>query len=80
MPNGSGFDLLERFGSDLDFKIIFITAYHEYALKGFKFSAVDYLLKPIDPDDLVKSVNRVKDSVVVGTDERIDALIKNRRQ
>ncbi len=34
MPNGSGFDLLERLGSDLDFKIIFITAYHEYALKG----------------------------------------------
>jgi len=38
---------------NIDFKVIFITAYEEYAIKAFRFSAIDYLLKPVDPDDLV---------------------------
>jgi two-component system LytT family response regulator len=44
MPNGTGFDLLEAIKDSIDFKIIFITVYHEYALKAFRYSAVDYLL------------------------------------
>jgi two-component system, LytTR family, response regulator len=58
MPNGSGFDLLTGLG-EIDFRVIFITAYAEYAIKAFKFSAIDYILKPINPDELIASVNKV---------------------
>ena len=58
MNDGSGFDLLEVL-DDNKIKIIFTTASDLYAIKAFKFSAVDYLLKPIDIDELVKAVNKV---------------------
>ncbi len=56
---GTAFDLLELLG-DVDFKIIFTTASDEYAIKAFKLSAIDYLLKPIDIDELKSSVDKVK--------------------
>ncbi|MCB0476597.1 MAG: response regulator transcription factor [Crocinitomicaceae bacterium] len=57
MNDGSGFDLLEIL-PELDSNVIFTTASDQYAIKAFKFSAIDYLLKPIDPDDLVKAVDK----------------------
>jgi two-component system LytT family response regulator len=57
MKDGTGFDLLKQL-PDPRFKIIFTTAYSTYALQAFKFSALDYLLKPIDPDDLVASLEK----------------------
>jgi len=51
LQDGSGFDILEQIARP-DFKIIFTTAYNEYAIKAFKVSALDYLLKPIDPIEL----------------------------
>lgn len=74
MKDGSGFDLLEIL-TDVNFKLIFTTASDEYAVKAFKFSAVDYLLKPIDPDELMDAVSRVE-----GQDkpaQRIDLLKEN---
>jgi two-component system LytT family response regulator len=62
MPDGTGFDLLQRFES-ISFKFIFITAYEEYAIQAFKFSALDYLLKPIDPNDLISSVEKLNESM-----------------
>lgn len=59
MPGGSGFDLLRHF-EKRDFDVIFTTAYNQYALLAFKFSAIDYLLKPIDPQELVGAVEKVK--------------------
>ncbi len=53
----SGFQLLEQL-QNYSFKLIFITAYSEYAVKAFKCSAVDYLLKPIHPDELTKAVDK----------------------
>jgi len=53
----TGFDLLEQI-PNIDFEVIFTTAYDNYAIKAFKFSALDYLLKPIDPDDLLQAVNK----------------------
>ncbi len=61
MGDGSGFDLLSYFSS-YPFKVIFVTAYEEYALKAFKFSALDYLVKPVTPDDLIRAVGKVKET------------------
>lgn len=60
MPMESGFELLKYYNNDFSFEVIFTTAYDEYALEAFQFSAIDYLLKPIDIDELIKAVNRVR--------------------
>ena len=59
MNDGTGFDLLKRL-LQINFNLIFTTAYDEYALKAFKFSAIDYLLKPIDPLELKDAVSKIK--------------------
>lgn len=74
MPDGTGFDLLEILG-DVDFKLIFTTASDEYAVKAFKFSAIDYLLKPIDPDDLVQAVEKMEQQN--GLNTRLNVLKEN---
>ena len=58
MPDGTGFDVLNHFGK-MDFDVIFITAFEEFAIKAFKFSALDYILKPIDPEELQKTLERI---------------------
>jgi two-component system LytT family response regulator len=58
MPNGTGFDLLKMFRK-ISFHVIFTTAYDHYAIKAIKYSALDYLLKPIDIDELQESVAKV---------------------
>ncbi len=61
MPGHSGLELLDFFDeNEINFSIIFTTAYNEYAIKAFKFSAVDYLLKPIVPEELADAIARVK--------------------
>lgn len=58
MPDGSGFRLLEEM-EEIDFEIIFTTAFDQFAIKAIKYSALDYLLKPVIPQDLVEAVERV---------------------
>ncbi|MEZ5196981.1 MAG: LytTR family DNA-binding domain-containing protein [Bacteroidales bacterium] len=57
MKDGTGFDLLEKI-ENIDFKIIFITAFDQYAIKAFKFSALDYLLKPVESIDLKEAIDK----------------------
>jgi len=57
MKDGTGFDLLEKI-DNIDFKIIFITAYDQYAIKAFKFSALDYLLKPVESVELKEAIDK----------------------
>lgn len=79
MPDGQGFDLLNMF-EKIDFKIIFVTAYSEYAIKAFRFSAVDYLLKPLKIDELVDSVARVRSAGPAGiSSEILNSLLSNLR-
>ena len=59
LGNGNAFDLLDCI-SDKDFSIIISTAYENYALKAFKYEAVDYLLKPYSPKDVIQAVSKVK--------------------
>lgn len=59
MQDGTGFDMLNRF-TQIDFKIIFITAYQQYAIDALRRSAIDYLLKPLSPPDLVNAVARAE--------------------
>lgn len=61
MPNHSGLELLDFFDEkEVDFSIIFTTAYNTYAIKAFKLSAIDYLTKPIEPGELTDAVERFK--------------------
>lgn len=60
MPQMSGFDVLQHV-SPVTFEVIFVSAHDQYAIKAIKFSALDYLLKPIDVDDLTQAVNRIND-------------------
>ncbi|UKN03607.1 LytTR family DNA-binding domain-containing protein [Paracrocinitomix mangrovi] len=57
LPDGSGFDLLKKIVRD-NLKVIFITAYGDHALKAIKYSAVDYLLKPLIPEELIEAVDK----------------------
>lgn len=62
MPGGSGFDLLNKF-EEIPFEVIFVTGFNDYVLDALKVSAVDYLLKPVITEDLVKAVERAKDRI-----------------
>ena len=61
MPDGTGFDLLKKFDK-INFKVIFVTAHQEYAIEAFKYSALDYLLKPLSPANLIAAVKKVEES------------------
>lgn len=76
LKDGNGFDLLEKFAAPA-FKVIFITAFDQYAVKAFKYSALDYLLKPIDPDGLVQSIQKFQKDQQQQL--KLEALKKNRK-
>ena len=78
MHDGSGFDLLNKI-KPLKFKVIFISAYEEHALKAFKFSALDYILKPIDSAELVTAIKKAEEALAqAGIEEGIDVISNNR--
>ena len=61
MPDGTGFDMLHRL-KPFHFKVIFITGHEDFAIRAFRFSAIDYLLKPLDPKELVEAVKKAEES------------------
>ena len=76
LEDGIGFDIIELLGDKLKSKVIFTTASNEYAIKAFQVAAVDYLLKPIDPDLLIQAVAKAQESAA-NTKEQINLLTDN---
>ena len=69
MPGHSGLELLDFFDeNEVDFSIIFTTAYNHYAIRAFKLSAIDYLLKPLDEELIKDSVHRYERNLIKKTD------------
>ncbi len=64
MPVLNGFELLEKLGQ-FDFEVIFVTAYNIYTLDALKANALDYLLKPVDPEELKKAVDKLIKQIAV---------------
>jgi len=78
MADGDAFDLLEKI-DNIFFKIIFITAHEEYALKAFKFSALDYLLKPVLVQNLKESFERAENQILTDLKLQLSTLQLNLR-
>lgn len=79
MPDGSGFKLLEEL-RDVEFEVIFTTAFDQFAIKAIKYSALDYLLKPIIPMELADAVKKVEDKKLENRKSRnIEVLLDNIR-
>lgn len=77
MQTGTGFDLLLQFPAP-EFEVIFTTAYDHYAIKAIKFSAIDYLLKPIEIEELQQAVKKITDKKATsGNQEALQMLLKN---
>jgi two-component system LytT family response regulator len=79
MPRMNGFDMLEQFDK-LFFDVVFCTAYDQFAIKAFKYSALNYLLKPIDPEDLKNTVARIEEKKSVPSKEQFQLLLQNINQ
>jgi len=75
MPHMNGFEMLEKL-PEIDFELIFTTSYDQYAIKAIRFSALDYLLKPIDQDDLRKAVQKVANNSNHVSDQQIKILLQ----
>jgi len=74
MDDGTGMDMLSKL-NDIKFQVVFITAHNKYAIDAFKFSAIDFLTKPINPDDLAKSVQKAEENIRRGLlKEQVDVL------
>ena len=74
MPIMNGFEFLEQLGN-INFAIVFTTSYDQYAIKAIRFSALDYLLKPIDPKELIAAVHKVQTQKQLPAPEQFEMLM-----
>jgi two-component system LytT family response regulator len=75
MPRMNGFELLQQF-LQIPFEVIFTTGYDAYAIKAIRFSALDYLLKPIDKDELIKAIDKVNAKPATTINQQFDILLE----
>lgn len=84
LGDGTGFDILEEIANQKgksSSHIVFITAHEQYAIKAFRFSALDFLLKPVDPEELEKVILKIKDTLSKKDNyAHIDLLLENIRK
>jgi len=80
LPDGTCFELIQQL-EHIHFKIIFITAFEEYAIQAIKLSALDYLVKPVDPIELSNAINKARDLIEKDNDKlKLSALLSNINQ
>jgi two-component system LytT family response regulator len=84
LNDGTGFDILEKLTERhkaITCNVVFITAHEQYAIKAFRFSALDFLLKPVDPDELQKVIEKIENILEKKNDfSHIDLLLENIRK
>ncbi len=84
LGDGTGFDILEKLiqhNGKINQQIVFITAFEQYAVKAFRFSALDYLLKPVDPEDLKQVTDKIVQAVIKNSsNENVGILLENIRK
>jgi two-component system, LytTR family, response regulator len=76
MPKMNGFDMLEKF-STLPFDVVFTTAYNKFAIKAFRYSALNYLLKPIDPEDLQTTIKKIEEKKSNPSKDQLALLLES---
>jgi two-component system, LytTR family, response regulator len=79
MPKMNGFDMLEQI-DDIFFHVVFTTAYNQFAIKAFRYSALNYLLKPIDPDDLKETVRRIEKNQGAPLKEQLNMMMQQMKK
>ena len=79
MPVMNGFELLEQF-EEIFFAVIFTTSYDQYAIKAIRFSALDYLLKPVDPKELIAAIAKVRKKKNPPSNEQLELLMNQLQQ
>lgn len=78
MNDGTGFDLVHQLGNS-KYEIIFVTAFNQYAIKAFRYSAIDYLLKPVNPEELIQAVAKLSDNSRINEiEQKLEALMANK--
>jgi len=78
MPFMNGFDMLDKLGH-INFEVIFTTSYDQYAIKAIRFSALDYLLKPVDRDELQKAIQKASQRQQYLIPQQLDLLLQKLR-
>src|SRR4029077_17522058 len=73
MPRQSGFNLLKKF-EELPFEVVFVTSYDQYAMDAIKFSALDYLLKPVEVKDLREAISKAKKRIALKTNSHLQII------
>ena len=79
MPNMNGFEMLEKIPV-INFEIVFTTSYDQYAIKAFRFSALDYLLKPVEWQELKNAVQKVIQRMHHPTPQQLEILLQKIQQ
>lgn len=79
MPDGTGFNLLEKLPK-VNFKLVFTTSYSDYAITAFKYSAFDYIVKPVLIENVRSTIARINDIPVLQEKQRVEVLKKNLSQ
>ena len=78
MKDGTGFDLLNAF-AEIDFKVIFISAFDKNTIQAFKLSGLEYLMKPVNPEEITAAINRVMKTESKYFELQLEALELNIR-
>ena len=73
MPDGTGFDLIDQL-TEVDFRLVFVTSYNDYAITAFKYSAFDYILKPVLPENVKSTISRILSSSGIKPKVEINSL------